>query len=428
MRIVVIGNGIGGFSAASTVRRLHNQCDVAMISKETTPLYSACVLPDYLSGRIPREGVFVKKESDYKQLGIRTYWGCEVKEVDPVAKKIFIDPGEPLAFDKLILATGSEPIVLSEPKRGIFKLKTLQDAKGILDRKGRKAVVVGAGPVGVEIGIALSCQGYKVSIVEKVDRVFPLGLDRKGAQKVKGMLEDRGIEVFAGEGFERVLGKEGVEGVVTEKRTLECDTLIWAVGMRPQVELARGAGIEIGEKRGIRVNSCLETSIPGIYACGDCSESRDILTGEPQLNLFWHNANRQGSVAARNCIGRMANYPGSQNILNVNVFGNHIAGFGLTEEALRVHKPRQAPGGGPVRISIIEREKNGGYYRLVMAGDRCMGGQFINIKECIGLLWSLALRREGMGRFLRIMEDEELLCHRPWLRSIRSFFRKAEIV
>ena len=423
MKAVVIGNGIAGFSAASTLRRLTEQCDITMVARETTPLYSACVLPDYIAGKIPREHAFVKTEKDYKHLRINTVFGCEVTAIDRDARRVTLDNKKQLSFERLILATGSGAMVFGERKKGVFTLKTLQDADAIIRHKGKKAVMIGAGAIGIEISIALHAQGYGVTIVEMMDQILPLGLDQRGADKVKGMLEEKGIKVFNGERAIEILGGEQVEGVVTDKQELECDTLVWAIGMRPQVELAKQAGISIGEKGGIRVNSHMETSISGIYACGDCVESNDVLTGEPYLNLFWHNANRQGAVAAHNCIGITKDYPGSQNILNVDIFGNHVVGFGFTKQALYRFKHTEALSGKLSDVSIIEREKDGTYYRLVILGDRCMGGQFINVKRDLGLLWSIMLQGKSISGLLEIFVNEELMDRRPWLHRVRPFFK-----
>ena len=423
MKVVVIGNGIAGFSVASTIRLLNNQCEVTIITKELTPLYSPCVLPNYISGKILRHHTFVKTDEDYRRLGIRTHFGLEVKEIYPHGRTVTLDDGRSIQYDRLILATGSDAMVFGERKKGIFTLKTLQDADAIIQHKGKKAVMIGAGAIGIEISIALHAQGYGVTIVEMMDQILPLGLDQRGADKVRGMLEEKGIKVFNGERAIQILGGEQVEGVVTDKQELECDTLIWAIGMRPQVELAKQAGISIGEKGGIRVNSHMETSISGIYACGDCVESNDILTGEPYLNLFWHNANRQGAVAAHNCLGGTKDYPGSQNILNVDVFGNHVAGFGFTEETLCRFRDIPALRGSLADLSIIEREQNGRYYRLVVVGDRCMGGQFINITRDVGLLWSTMVQGRSITGLLRMFDNEELMCRRPWLHRVRPFFK-----
>jgi NADH oxidase (H2O2-forming) len=423
MRVVVIGNGIAGFSAVSTLRHLSNACDVTMIARETTPLYSPCVLPDYIAGKIPRDHTFVKREKDYEHLRVNTLFGSEVTAIDPDARRVTLDNKKQLSFDGLILATGSGAVIFGERKKGVFTLKTLQDADAIIQHKGKKAVMIGAGAIGIEVSIALHAQGYGVTIIEMMDQILPLGLDQRGADKVKGMLEEKGIKVFNGERAIQILGGEQVEGVVTDKRELECDTLIWAIGMRPQVELAKQTGMTIGDKGGIRVNSHMETSIPGIYACGDCVESIDILTGEPYLNLFWHNANRQGVVAAHNCMGIIKEYPGSQNILNVDVFGNHVAGFGFTEEAVCRFRDIPALKGKLSDLFIIEREQDGRYYRLVVIGDRCMGGQFINVTKDIGMLWSIMVKGTSIAGLLEMFANESLMCRRPWLHRVRPFFK-----
>jgi len=425
LKVVVIGNGIGGFSAASTLRSLDPECGIIVISAEPHPLYSACVLPDYISGQIPLERIFVKSKKDYRDLGIHTLLGREVKEIDAENKKVAMDPAKSISYDKLILATGSKPLVFGEPKKGIFKLKTLKDAETISKHQGKRAIVVGAGAIGIEIGIALHAKGYRVTMVEMMDQILPLGLDPKGADKVKGILEEHGVEILNGERNVGVLGRDRVRGLRTDKRDLECDTLVWAVGMHPRVELAKQGGIKIGDKGGIRVNSRMETNLQDVYACGDFVESKDILTGEPYLNLFWHNANRQGIVAARNCLGLATDYLGSQNLLNVDVFGNHVAGFGFTEAALHKFKDIDAIKRKRSDISIMERERDGSYYKLVILGDRCLGGQFINIdpgKYGLGLLWSAICRKVSIQELLKIFGNEERICHKPWWRRVQPFF------
>jgi NADH oxidase (H2O2-forming) len=427
MQVVVIGNGIAGFSAASTIRWMDQPCKITMIARETTPLYSACVLPDYISGKISRDHAFVKTNKDYNRLHIHTHFGLEVKEIDPHRRTVTLDDGRYLPYDRLVLAIGSDAVVFGEHKKGIFKLKTLQDADEIIEHDGNKAVVIGAGAIGIEIAIALHSRGYRVTMVEMMDQVLPLGLDQRGADKVRGMLEERGIAVFNGERAIRTLGGERVEGLATDKRELGCDTLIWAVGMRPRVELAREAGIGIGDRGGIRVDAHMETSASGIYACGDCVESPDILTGESYLNLFWHNANRQGAVAAHNCIGQTTDYPGSENIVNLDIFGNQVAGFGFTEEAAHRFQDIPALRGTLADLYIIEHEQNGSYYRLVILGDRCMGGQFINITKDIGMLWSIMVKGTSIAGLRKMFANEAIMDRRPWLHRVRPFFKTNEL-
>jgi len=326
-KIVIVGNGIAGFSAASAARRMDARCELTMVSAESAPLYSACVLPEYISGKIPRDKTFVKTLKDYEHLNIKTHFGREVKEIETSARKVFLENGSRLSFDKLVLATGSESISFGEQREGVFRIKTLADADALLEHTGTKAVIVGSGAIGIEVAVALCFRGYDVTIVEMLDHVLPLGLDKKGAERVKTLLEENGIQVRVGERATGIQGGACVEGLATEKEELECDTLVWAVGMRPRVDLIKNAGVTLGEMGGIPVDKNMETSIPGIYACGDCVESLDMLTGLPGLSLFWHNANRQGAVAGYNCVGVRREYSGSQNLLNVDIFGNGWADY-----------------------------------------------------------------------------------------------------
>lgn len=414
-KIVIVGNGIAGFSAAATARRLDPRCALTMISAEATPLYSACVLPDYISGKISREKTFVKTAKDYEHLNIRTLFGCEVKQIEASTGKVLLNKGNPLTFDKLVLAIGSESVSFGEDKEGVFRIKTLADADALLEHNGTRAVIVGSGAIGIEVAVALRCRGYDVTIVETLDHVLPLGLDREGAGRVETFLVENGIAVRVGERATGIEGGSRIASLTTDKGEVACDTLVWAVGMRPRIDLIRDSGISLGVTGGILVDSHMEASIPGIYACGDCVESPDLLTGLPVLNLFWHNANRQGAVAGSNSVGVPREYPGSQNLLNIDVFGNHVVAFGYTQRTL------QQMDGVSNQISVIEKERGRGYYRLVLLGDRCMGAQFINVEKDLGLIWSFMARRKSVERMQRALAEDAVMQHRTWLYRIRPF-------
>lgn len=414
-KIVIVGNGIAGFSAASAARRSDPRCDLTIVSAENHPLYSPCVLPEYISGNIPREKTFIKGPDDYEQRNIRTLFGRQVMEWNASEGRIFLDKGGPLSFDRLVLATGSESISFGQIKEGVFRLKTLADADNLLRHRGKKAVVVGSGAIGIEVAAALRFRGYEVILLEMLDHVLPLGLDRAGALRVKRVLEKNGILVRVGERATGVLGARRVEGLATDQQEVACDTLVWAVGMRPRVDLARAAGIALGALGGILVDAHMETSVPGVFACGDCAETRDMVTGAPALNLFWHNGNRQGAVAGCNCAGNKREYPGSQNLLNVDVFGHHVVGFGYTEAMWSQLK------GSASGIRIIENEEKTGYFRLVIWEDRCIGAQFINLRRDLGLIWSIIIKRKSIASLIKTLADEALMERRPWLHRVRPY-------
>lgn len=419
VKVVIIGGGIAGFSAASTVRRLDSRAEITMISKEGYRLYSPCALPEYVAGRVPRQKLFLKTDQDYKQLRIHALFGRKVEEFDPVKKRVYLQNADSFSFDRLVLALGSEAVVFDQTKKGIFKLKTLGDADNILKHNGKRAVIVGSGAVAIETAAALRDRGCRVTIIARFDHIFRMGLDKRPADIVQGILEEHGIRIVCGENVRTTAGDYYVEGITTDKTRYECDTVVYAIGARPRTELPKKAGIAVGETGGICVDSFLETSSPGIYACGDCVEFRDTVMGETTLNLFWGNANRQGRVAATNAVGFPAVYHGSNRIVSFNIFGNHVAGFGYTRAALSKLKLRGPFAGERDDVTIVENEMGHSYYRLLIFGDQCVGAQFINVTEAMGLVWSIMYRKIKVSKLIEALENKKWIHRKPWLERIR---------
>ena len=421
-RVVIIGNGIAGFSAAAAARRLSPESEIVIASAETEALYSPCVLPDYISGQIDRERTYVKGFEDYARLKVEPHFGRVVERVDADARRVWLDNGKSLGFERLVLALGSRAVEIGEHKQGTFVVKSLGDADALIKHQGRKAVVVGSGAIGIEVGIALKKRGYEVEILEAQSRILPLGLDQKAAQRVQEALRENGIDVALNEKAAVVVGETKIEGLKTDRRELKCDTIVWAIGMKPNVGLARAAGIRVGPKGGIEVNARMETNLPGVYACGDCIETKDIVSDKTGLNLFWHNANRQGRVAGCNSVGFPSDYLGSENLLNLDVFGRHVVGFGLTVSALK------EGGMDSANISVIEDEKENTYSRLVFAENRCVGAQFINPGREAGLIWGLARQRKPIDLLLESLRKQEAPGRRAFLARVKPFFWGRDLV
>ena len=421
-RLVIVGNGIAGFSAAAAARRLSTESEIVMTSAEAEALYSPCVLPDYISGKINRERTQVKAFEDYGRLRLEPHFGRVVERVDTDAGRVWLDNGRSLFFERLVLALGSRAVQIGEHKQGAFVVKSLADADALIGHKGKKAVVVGSGAIGIEVAMALKMRGYHVQILEALPRILPLALDQKAADRVQKVLRENGIDVALDEKAAMVMGDTRIEGLKTDRRELKCDTIVWAIGMKPNVELARAAGIRVGPKGGIEVNSRMETSLPGVYACGDCIETKDIVSRKTSLNLFWHNANRQGRVAGCNSVGFPLDYLGSENMLNLHVFGRHVVGFGLTVSVLK------EGGVAPGKIAVIEDEKENTYYRLVLADDTCVGAQFVNPGREVGLIWSLVRQRKPVDLLLESFGKNEASNRRAFLMRVKPYFRDRNIV
>jgi NADPH-dependent 2,4-dienoyl-CoA reductase/sulfur reductase-like enzyme len=382
MHFVIIGNGIAGMTAAFTMRGLAKDALITVVSRESHPSYSACVLPDYISGEITRERVFIRTFLDYSRHNIDLKTACEVLAIDPERRRVVMDSGL-LHFDRLIIATGSKPIlpkIEGIEKEGVFTIKSLDDADGIFRHDGQSAVVVGSGPIGVEACIALKNRGYRVILVELLDRILPQVFDKGPASIITGILQKGGIEVSAGERVLEILGVRRVEGVVTNLRKIGCDTLVIAAGMRPDVHLGRNL-VDLGRSGGILVDEKMSTNFDGVYACGDCVETRSLISGEPGLSLLWPHARKQGEVAGSNAAGVAKTYAGSIDITGIDLFGHQAVSVGLTGAAV-------VDG-----LEVIERKGNGWYQRLILSNGVLVGAQSIDHSENMGPLLAAIIRR-----------------------------------
>ncbi len=402
MNVLIIGNGVAGNTVGSTIRHLDSQAEITIVSEEAYPEYSACALPYYLAGELERKRLFLRTRKDYSGERIKTIFGQKVLAIDPESKRVSLD-SKNLAYDKLIIATGGKPIV--PPIKGIglngvFPLKTLDDTDQIINYAGKTAVVVGSGPIGVETAVALHKRGLRVYLIELLERVMPRVFDETPSSLLREMLEQEGIEVSTGERVVAISGSDRAEGIVTEKRRLECDIVILGAGVKPNIELAKQAGIEIGGLGGISVTRQMMTNSPDIYACGDCVEAEDMISGEPTLSLLWHNARQQGEVAGYNCSGVDRSYSGSQNITSLDIFGIHIASFGCP----------QAESSQNGDIEIIEKFGGKNYRRLVIAEGKLIGAQFIGDARDMGALLSLQVRKDNLSEFVKAAGRSES----PW--------------
>ncbi|MFC2020687.1 NAD(P)/FAD-dependent oxidoreductase [Chloroflexota bacterium] len=397
--VIVLGNGVAGNTAGSTIRRLDSQADITIVSEETYPEYTACALPYYLAGELRRRELFLKTKKDYSREGIKTIFGQSVTSISPESKKIFLN-SKSISYDKLIIAIGSKPIV--PPIQGInldgvFTLKSPGDADKILDGIGSTAVIIGSGPIGLETSIALRKRGAQVYLIEVLDRIMPRIFDETPSSLLKGILEERGVRVLTGEKVISIVGSGRVEAIITDKQRIKCDEVVLGTGMRPDVELARQAGITIGTLGGISVTRQMMTNLDDIYACGDCVETRDMAYGKETLSPLWHNAKRQGIIAGYNCCGIPKVYPGSENITSLDVYGTHAASFGSIET-----------GNQDEDIEVIEKYAGNNYYRLIISKGHLIGAQSIGDAQDMGALLYSLLKRENLNKIKSVIEERTL--------------------
>lgn len=411
MKVIIIGNGIAANTAGSIIRRLDARTDITLISEERYPLYSPCALPHYLAGQLQRRKLFLKTKEDYRRDGIRTILGRKVTRVSPEEKKVFCDT-KSLSYDKLVLATGSKPIIPPRIKGveldGILTLKSLDDAERILSHLGKTAVVIGSGPIGVETSAALAKTGLRVYLVESLNRIMPRVFDEGPASLLRKIIEERGIKVLTGESVTSIIGNGRVEAVVTEKRRIKCDMVILSAGVRPNVELAQKSELSIGTLGGISVTRQMTTSFRDIYAGGDCVEAEDMLTGKHSLSLLWHNAKRQGEVIGFNCSGIPRSYSGSLNITSLNVFGSNASSFGPVEADVKGNKD----------IEIVERHQGENYRRLLLCQGRLVGVQSVGHTQDMGALLFALMGRHSLNEIEQMIDKKAIAGLSPWYFTV----------
>lgn len=354
MRVVIVGGVAAGPKAAAKIIRLLPDAEVTVIEKGQLLSYAGCGLPYYVSGVIedPKElmstpaGV-VRDAVFFQQFkSVRVMNQTEAVAIDRDNRRLkvrdLVDGKESwLEYDKLVLATGASPIIPPVPNvnlDNIFTLHGVRDAEGLKTvlsaRKARDVVIVGAGLIGVEFTESLVKIGCRVTLVEKRPQILGL-LDWEMARLVELHMESHGVKVLTGTTVESFEGDGAVTGVVTNQGTLPADLVILAAGVRPNVQLAVDAGLEIGPTGGIHVDATMQTSDEHIYAAGDCVESVDLITGRPCYVPLGSTANKQGRLAAVNIAGGKSRFPGVLGTTVCRVFDYCVARTGLSEREAR---------------------------------------------------------------------------------------------
>jgi len=388
MKIVIIGNGIAGNSAASAIKNFRRDANLTILSEEEDPLYSPCAFQKYLAGEMRKENLFLKTIEEYLKDGTEIVFGQKVLEID-APKKLVKTEKRTIPFDKLIIATGGKTLIPSIPgreKKGVFSLKTMADAQSISQYKAQRVAILGSGPTGIDAAIALRKKGMEVFLTSR-RHILPRRFDEGPASVLQKILEDHGIHVFTEEVAKEIAGRESVQNVSTERRNIACDMVIFGTGLTPNIDLGKRIGCEIGRLNGIQTNDHMETNIRGVYACGDCIESRNRISGENALNLLWPNAKRQGWIAGCNCVGESKKFAGSMDASIMEIFGTYAVSAGKTETELE--KERR-----PFRI--MEKGDGREFRRLILSEERLVGLQLINRSEQAGMFISKMVKGDPL--------------------------------
>lgn len=328
---VIIGQGAAGAAAANELKRLENEAAVTIVSNEQEGFYSRIDLPDLISGKREAQDALLQTPAQFRDKGIHCLTGEQVTRISPDDHSVELTAGRRLYYDKLLLATGARPVLPRLPgmeAAGVFSLWTMEQAKGILlaAAGAKAAVVIGAGLIGIKTALALHQRGLRVTILEQMDRVLPQQLDEAGAEILSTAIRAGGVELLTNTRMNAVETSGGrVTGVHAGTQLIACDMVVCAIGVRPDTELARTAGLVLGA--GIVTDGFLQTSEADIYAAGDAAEVSDVF-GQQTMSAGWPAAVEQGIIAARNMAGAQAQYPGYLTQNSVEIAGVPLVSAG----------------------------------------------------------------------------------------------------
>jgi NADPH-dependent 2,4-dienoyl-CoA reductase/sulfur reductase-like enzyme len=347
-RLIVVGGDAAGMSAASQAKRQRPNLEVIAFERGWHTSYSACGMP-YLVGGVIEDptSLIVRTPEQFARQGITARVREEVVALDLAARRVTVrrlEDGNEYqeGFDQLVLATGARPLAPELPGReaaGIYGLSILMDGirlREAVDREQpRHAVVVGGGYIGLEMVENLLRRGIAVTLVEAADQVMST-LDPDMAALVADELRREGVALYLGEPVQAFATRDGhVTGVVTSQRTLPADLVVLGLGVRPNVELAHQAGIALGVTGAIAVTDRLQTSAEGVWAAGDCVESRHLVSNQPVFIALGTVANKQGRICGINIGGGYARFPGVVGTAITRVGALEIARTGLQERECR---------------------------------------------------------------------------------------------
>ncbi len=440
MKVVIVGGVAGGASCAARLRRLDERAEIVMVEKGPYVSYANCGLPYHVGNVIEDEASLLVANPqlfrDQFAVDVRTQ--CEAVAIDANVRTVTLrdvatGAETAVGYDKLVLSPGAvsvKPPLPGIDLPGIFHVRTVPDARAIRtwigarpNPKGRRAVVIGGGFIGLEMVENLAHLGFDVTLIEMLDQVLA-PLDVEQARPVEDLLRRHGVRLALGEGvtgFRQSTGG-GIDVDTKSGTTYPADVVILALGVRPDTALAKTGGLAIGARGGIAVDQQMRTSDPDIYAVGDAVEVTDVVTGTQTLLALAGPANRQGRIAADAIAGRTSRFRGVHGTAIIGLFGTAVAWTGASEKTLRRlgrddfevvylfpnQHARYYPGAKPIAMKLIFAKGDG---RIL--GAQAMGEEGVDRR--IDVIATL-IQKQGTVYDL----EEAELCYAPQFGSAKD--------
>ncbi|MCI1965628.1 MAG: FAD-dependent oxidoreductase [Oscillospiraceae bacterium] len=405
MNYVMIGNSTAAVGCIEGIRSIDPKGTITMISEEPYPAYSRPLISYLLQGKTTEEKMKARPAEFYEKNGVTLLCGKRAAQVDFGRKAVVLEDGEQIYYDRLFIATGARPFV--PPMEGLERVKQkftfmkLDDAKALEAAltPNSRVLIIGAGLIGLKCAEGISGRAGSITVVDLADRVLPSILDPKGSDMVRRHVESNGIRFLLGDSAAEF---QPNRARLKSGRTVDFDLLVLAVGVRPNTELAAQAGCKVG--RGIVIDEHSATSVPEIYAAGDCCECRDITTGQNRVLAILPNAYLQGETAGVNMAGGEKSFANAVPMNAIGFFGLHVLTAGSYDGKELV-------------------ETKAGVYRKLVVRDNLLKG-FILVGEIAraGIYTSLIRERTPLDTV-----DFELLKQKPQLMAFSARSRAVKL-
>ncbi len=384
MKIVIIGSGPAGVTTVETVRTFDKQAELFMLTDEPYLPYSPPAMADHF---INHTDTHLWREADWPlQMGLNYLRATRVMEIEPEAHCLRLASGEIMNYDRLVIAAGAKLYAPVESAHlpGVYNFKSLSAAESMIEKvrsgQARSALIIGAGFIGMEIALLLAELGVQVTQIEMLDQVMSTMLDAETAAVALSLMRERGIDVRFNTKAQAFIGNSKATGVRLENgQTLQADLLIAATGVKPNLDLLQGSGIQ--SHKGIVVDEYLHTNAPDVFAAGDCIETKNRVTGEVNLHAIFPNAVEQGNVVGMNLVGDSIEYAGAERMNSLKHLGIPIvaAGEKYGDEILR--------------------QQHGSTLRTVyLQENRIVGFQMVGDIQAAGILHAMMIQKADVQR------------------------------
>lgn len=393
---VILGAGPAGVIAAETLRKHAPSDRVTLVGEEREAPYSRMAIPYLLMGNIDERGTWLRKgDTHYQGLGIELLQ-ARATQVDTAARRLTLDNGQTLAFDTLLIATGSNPARAPIPGidlPGVHSCWTLADARAIQARatRGARVLQMGAGFIGCIIMEALAARGVALSVVEMGDRMVPRMMGPVAGGMIRQWCEAKGVQVFTGTRVEAITqGKDNTLDVkLSNGQTLNVDLVISATGVKPSIGFLENSGVRC--LQGVLTDEHMQTNVPGIYAAGDCAEAFDKVSGTTVVSAIQPNAAEQARVAALNMAGQKTELKGVTQINVLDTLGLISTSFGNWQGV---------PGGEHAELTDLAE---GRHLSLQFNGDVLVGCNSVGWTEHVGVMRGLVEGQISLGAWKDVL-------------------------